>query len=159
MTAIATQTLRSLALLGALCVGVLCLAGLGVSLASPAHAASVLGKPPTAAEQLKFGVNMARRGLWSEALFRFKQADRIDPENPRILNNLAVAYEATGQFDEALALYRRALERHPGDQELRRNYTRFIEFYQSYKPEGEGESDGGGEGADAEERAEAGDGD
>jgi len=125
---------------------------------SPVSAASVIGKPPTAAEQLKFGVDMARRGLWSEALFRFKQADRIEPNNAKILNNLAVAYEATGQFDEALALYRRALESHPSDRELRRNYTRFIEFYQSYKPEGEGENEGGGEGADAEDRAEEGNG-
>jgi len=119
-------------------------------------AASIeLGKPPTAQEQLKFGVKMAQRGLWSEALFRFKQADRIEPGNPRILNNLAVAYEATGQFEEAQALYRRALELHPGDRELRRNFTRFIEFYQSYRPEGEGEDDGDGEGADAEERAQS----
>lgn len=147
------KTLRSFVLLGTLCAGALC-----ALMPSPVSAASVIGKPPTAAEQLKFGVDMARRGLWSEALFRFKQADRIEPNNAKILNNLAVAYEATGQFDEALALYRRALESHPSDRELRRNYTRFIEFYQSYKPEGEGENEGGGEGADAEDRAEEGNG-
>lgn len=112
------------------------------------------GKPPSADQQLKFGVEMARRGLWSEALFRFRQANRLDPGNPRILNNMAVAYEATGQFEEALELYRSALERHPNDRELRRNFTRFIEFYQSYKPEGEGDNDGDGEGAGAEDRAE-----
>jgi Tfp pilus assembly protein PilF len=132
------------------CLAVFCLLAF---LAVP-DAHGQFGKPPTAEQQLKFGVDMARRGLWSEALFRFRQADRLDPDNPRIQNNLAVALEATGQFEEALELYRRALERHPSDRELRRNYTRFIEFYQSYKPEGEGENDGDGEGAGAEDRAE-----
>lgn len=145
-TPTATRTLRGFA--------VLCLLA---SLTVPAAQAQ-LGKPPTAEQQLKFGVEMARRGLWSEALFRFRQADRLEPNNPRILNNLAVAYEATGQFEEALELYRDALEKHPGDRELRRNFTRFIEFYQSYKPGGEGENDGDGEGADAEDRAEDEDG-
>lgn len=135
-------------------VATLCLGTISVVAPSAASAESIIGKPPTAEEQLKFGVRMARRGLWSEALFRFQQADRIDPNNPKVLNNLAVAHEATGQFDEALALYRRALESHPNDRELRRNFTRFIEFYQSYKPEGEGENEGDGEGADAEDRAE-----
>jgi tetratricopeptide (TPR) repeat protein len=95
--------------------------------------------PPgaSAQEQLSFGVEMARRGLWNEALFRFRQADRLDPDNPQILNNLAVASEATGQFEKALALYRRALEISPGDRDLRRNFSRFIEFYQGLKPEGE----------------------
>lgn len=132
------------------CLAILCLLA---SVAVPAAHAQ-FGKPPNAGQQLKFGVEMARRGLWSEALFRFRQADRLDPGNPRILNNLAVAYEATGQFEEALELYRSALERHPGDRELRRNFTRFIEFYQSYKPEGEGGNDGDGEGAGAEDGAE-----
>ncbi|MEM7481324.1 MAG: tetratricopeptide repeat protein [Acidobacteriota bacterium] len=78
---------------------------------------------------------MARRGLWNEALFRFQQAQRLEPSSFRVMNNLAVAYEATGQFDEALEAYQGALAASPNNRELRRNYSRFIEFYQSFKPE------------------------
>ena len=86
-----------------------------------------------AAEQLSFGVKMARRGLWSEALFRFQQAAAIEPANARVLNNLAVAFEASGEFDQALESYQKALQLDPGSRELKQNYTRFVEFYQSFK--------------------------
>ncbi len=84
--------------------------------------------------QLAFGVQMAKRGLWSEALFRFKQAARKDPANPRILNNMAVAYEALGNFDKALDYYQDAIRSDPGNRELKRNYSRFVEFYRAFKP-------------------------
>lgn len=87
-----------------------------------------------AGAQLAFGVDMAERGLWSEALFRFHQAERLDPSNPRILNNLAVAYEATGAFDRALEYYQKALRAAPDNREARANYARFVEFYQSFRP-------------------------
>lgn len=93
------------------------------------------GRPEQPGSQLAFGVDMARRGLWSEALFRFHQAERLDPNNPRVYNNLAVAYEATGDFDKALEYYQRALRASPENRELRANYTRFVEFYQGFKPQ------------------------
>jgi tetratricopeptide (TPR) repeat protein len=88
-------------------------------------------------QQLHFGVDMARRGLWSEALFRFNRANLEDPGNPRILNNLAVAHEAVGQFDEAMDLYKRAVELDPANAEMKRNYARFVEFYQGFRPRAE----------------------
>lgn len=88
-----------------------------------------------AKEQLKFGVSMARRGLWSEALFRFKQAERLDPGNPRILNNMAVAHEALGQFDKALSIYQEAIRLQSSDRDLRKNYSRFVEFYRAFRPD------------------------
>ena len=91
------------------------------------------GKPATAASQLAFGVDMARRGLWSEALFRFHQAEQLEPQNPRVLNNLGVAYEATGDYEKALSFYQQALKIEPNNKELRANYGRFVEFYQAYK--------------------------
>jgi len=80
---------------------------------------------------------MAKRGLWAEALFRFHQADRERPNDPEVLNNLAVAYEAVGQFDEALETYKRALQAGGSNRGLKRNYSAFIAFYQSYKPDAE----------------------
>ena len=87
------------------------------------------------AAQLAFGVEMAKRGLWSEALFRFKQAARSDPQNPRILNNMAVAYEALGNFEKALDHYQDAIRSDPSNRELKRNYSRFVEFYRAFKPD------------------------
>ena len=93
-------------------------------------------KPPAdnASAQLAFGVQMAKRGLWSEALFRFKQAGRLRAGDPRILNNMAVAYEALGNFEKALDYYQEAIKSDPTNKELKRNYSRFVEFYRAFKP-------------------------
>ncbi len=91
--------------------------------------------PESAPAQLDFGVEMARQGLWSEALFRFEQAARLYPDDPEVLNNLAVAHEALGQFDQALEAYQRAIRAAPGNKQLKRNYSRFVEFYRSFRPE------------------------
>lgn len=99
----------------------------------------------TADEQLAFGVDMAKRGLWREALFRFQRARQLEPGQPRVLNNLAVAYEAVGEFETALDHYKMALQADPGNRDLKKNYARFVEFYQSFKPEGEKDSDSSGE--------------
>ena len=92
----------------------------------------------SAGSQLAFGVDMARRGLWNEALFRFHQAEQLDPQNPRVQNNLGVAYEAAGDFDKALEHYKKALQLSPENREMKANYARFVEFYQSYKGGKEG---------------------
>lgn len=92
----------------------------------------------SAGSQLAFGVDMARRGLWNEALFRFHQAERLDPNNSRVQNNLGVAYEAAGEFDKALEHYRKALQLSPESREMKANYARFVEFYQSYRGSQEG---------------------
>ena len=91
------------------------------------------GKSNEASSQLAFGVDMAKRGLWKEALFRFQQAEKLEPENPRIQSNLGVAAEAAGQFEKALEYYQKALRLAPNDKGIRTNYTRFVEFYQGFK--------------------------
>lgn len=114
------------------------------ALVTPLGAPRAEARETSAEAQLDFGVKMARRGLWSEALFRFEQAAELAPGSPRVLNNLAVAYEATGRFEKALDAYQRALERDPGNRELKENYSRFVEFYQSFKARRlEGEKQGG----------------
>lgn len=84
--------------------------------------------------QLRFGVEMAQRGLWREAAFRFEQARDLEVGNAAVWNNLAVAYEALGRFEDARQAYQRALELDPSNRALRKNYTRFIEFYQAFRP-------------------------
>lgn len=85
-----------------------------------------------AKSQIAFGSEVAHKGLWREAAFRFEQAIAREPGNPRAHNNLAVALEATGEFARALAEYKKALELGPNDSYIRRNYARFAEFYTSY---------------------------
>ena len=97
--------------------------------------AAVAGGPATSRKaQLDFGIDMAKRGLWSEALFRFENARKLEPSNASVLNNLAVCYEAAGRFEDALATYRQALQIAPANNALKQNYSRFAEFYQGYKP-------------------------
>lgn len=97
---------------------------------------SAMAQPvETSKAQMRFGTEMAQRGLWNEALFRFKRALELDPDRAEIYNNLAVAYEALGLFDEALENYRKGLRLAPGDKGLKRNYARFVEFYQRFRPD------------------------
>lgn len=107
---------------------------LTVFLSAPSMADS---QGPDIDKEISFGVKMARRGLWSEALFRFKRAAEQRPGDSKVLNNMAVAYEAIGQYDNALLAYQEALKADPNNRDLKRNYSRFIEFYQAFKPAGE----------------------
>ncbi|HEV8630517.1 MAG TPA: tetratricopeptide repeat protein [Thermoanaerobaculia bacterium] len=109
-----------------------------LALALPLAACASHGSPATAESQLRFGVNMAQKGLWSEAIFRFLQAQRLEGgQNPRVLNNLAVASEALGKFDQALTYYKQALVLAPGNSDLKANYDRFVSFYESFRARGE----------------------
>ena len=84
-----------------------------------------LAKPET---QRQFGVRMARMNLWREAQFRFKRAVEIDPADAMAHSNLAVAYEANGDFDAAAKEYREALRLDRSNQYIQKNYSRFVEF-------------------------------
>jgi len=86
----------------------------------------------SAKDQMRFGVDAGRRGYWQEALFRFERALAQQPGDAELLNNLAVTQEALGRFDDALATYKEALKQGPKNQNIRRNYARFAEFYSSY---------------------------
>lgn len=83
--------------------------------------------------QRRFGVRMAKMNLWREATFRFRRATEIEPDNAMAHNNLAVALEATGDFDGALKEYREALRLDRSNQYIQKNYSRFVEFTQRAK--------------------------
>ena len=71
----------------------------------PAHADNA----KDAKKELAFGIDVARRGLWQEARFRFEQATTINPESASAFNNLGVTLEQQGEFEKARAAYDRAL--------------------------------------------------
>ena len=95
---------------------------------------AVAGDPNSkeASAEMKWGYKVARRGYWQEALMRFKHANELTPNEPRILNNIAVAQEANGLYEMALLTYQEGLTLAPDNSALRRNYTRFQEFYSTY---------------------------
>jgi Tfp pilus assembly protein PilF len=78
--------------------------------------------------QANFGVQMARMNLWREAMFRFKRAVDINPGDAMAHNNLAVAYEANGDFDSARKEYLEALRLDRSNQYIQKNYSRYVEF-------------------------------
>ena len=82
---------------------------------------------PEATEE-NFGVNMARQNLWREAMFRFQRAVEINPGDAMAHNNLAVAYEANGEFDKAAKEYREAMRLDKTNQYIQKNYSRYVEF-------------------------------
>ncbi|MFB0519109.1 MAG: tetratricopeptide repeat protein [Acidobacteriota bacterium] len=89
----------------------------------------------------KFALEAARKGLWKEALFRWKMAVEEDPDNAKLHNNLAIAYENEGEYDLALKEYRIALRLDPGNYHINNNYNSFLRFYQKLKPEEEGKEE------------------
>jgi len=91
------------------------------------------GDTTKAETQSQFGVRMAKMNLWREAMFRFRRAVEIDPDDAQAHNNLAVALEAIGDFDGAAKEYREALRLNRSDQHIQKNYSRFVEFTQKAK--------------------------
>jgi Flp pilus assembly protein TadD len=79
-------------------------------------------------EQLEFGIKVAQTGLWNEALYRWQKATELDPTYAAAWNNLAIAYEHEGKFDEAKKAYERALEIEPKNLMIRQNYDLFKEI-------------------------------
>ena len=86
------------------------------------------GDNAKAETQKQFGVRMAKMNLWREAMFRFKRATEMDPDDAMAHNNLAVAYEANGDFENAAKEYREALRLDRSNSYIQKNYSRFIEF-------------------------------
>lgn len=105
----------------------------GLLLVTAALAAACSSSAGVSAKQeIRLGVAAAKRGYWQEAAFRFERARRQRPDDAQLLNNLAVAQEALGRYDEALETYKAALEHAPANRAIRRNYARFAEFFSSY---------------------------
>ncbi len=78
--------------------------------------------------QVDFGISVAQRGLWREAIFRWKKAVEIDPTYAAAWNNLAIAYEHEGQFESARDAYERALKLDPTNNFIHQNYDFFKEI-------------------------------
>ena len=98
---------------------------LALFLVAPAAHASARSD---AKKQVEFGIKVAQNGLWNEALYRWKKAVETDPTYAAAWNNLAIAYEHDGKFDEAKAAYEKALQLDPKNLMIKQNYDLFKEI-------------------------------
>src|SRR5437763_16467272 len=96
-----------------------------VVMAAGCASRSDVAKPQT---QDNFGVRMAKMNLWREAMLRFRRAVEINPSDAMAHNNLAVAYEATGDFDNARKEYLEALKLDRSNAYIQKNYSRYVDF-------------------------------
>jgi Flp pilus assembly protein TadD len=94
-------------------------------MAAPAVYADVRTEART---QVDFGINVAQRGLWREAIYRWEKAVELDPTYAAAYNDLAVAYEHEGQLDKARQAYDKALALEPNNSQIRQNYELFKEI-------------------------------
>lgn len=86
-----------------------------------ADGTSVQVDPSRSADQLySAGVTSLREQRGSEAIAYLSEAVRKSPENPQAAYQLGAAYELTGQFDKAKAVYQEALRRTPDNLDLKR---------------------------------------
>ena len=79
-------------------------------------------------QQVEFGIKVAQNNLWNEALYRWEKATKLDPTYAAAWNNLAIAYEHEGRFEDAKKAYERALELDPKNLMIRQNYDLFKEI-------------------------------
>lgn len=80
-----------------------------------------------AKKEVAFGIDVARRGLWQEARFRFEQAALLNPDSAAAFNNLGVTLEQQGEFEKARAAYEKALQLEPKNISIQQNYDLFRE--------------------------------
>jgi len=78
--------------------------------------------------QVAFGINVAQRGLWREAIYRWEKAVELDPSYAAAFNDLAIAYEHEGQLDKARKAYEKAVELEPNNAEIKQNFELFKEI-------------------------------
>jgi tetratricopeptide (TPR) repeat protein len=65
---------------------------------------------PQRLDYLNEALALERQGDYDAALTSYRLALRDHPNDLRVLQNMAIAYTKTGRHDEAIRIYRRALE-------------------------------------------------
>jgi tetratricopeptide (TPR) repeat protein len=90
---------------------------------------------PRLKDQVGFGVWAADNDLWDEAIFRWKKVLGHDPQSVAAHNNLAVAYEKKGLWEEARKEYETALKLAPDNPWVKHNFKNFKDNLEPGKPD------------------------
>jgi Flp pilus assembly protein TadD len=81
-----------------------------------------------AKKQVEFGISVAQKGLWREAIYRWQRATELDPTYAAAFNNLGIAYEHEGELDKARVAYEKALKLEPNNSYIKQNNELFKEI-------------------------------
>jgi len=100
-----------------------------LALAACLTAPAIADQRSDAKAQVAFGINVAKKGLWKEATYRWEKATELDPTYGAAWNNLGIGYEQLGRFDDARKAYEEALRLDPGNTFFKNNYDLFREIY------------------------------
>ncbi len=68
---------------------------------------------PQRLDYLNEALALERQGDYDAALTSYRLALRDQPNDPRILQNMAIAYSRTGRMEDAARMYRKALDMDP----------------------------------------------
>ena len=92
-------------------------------------------KEPGAKDAMQFAADMAERGNWREASFRWNQLVDRGIVDAKVNNNLGVAAEATGDLEQADRYYTEALRAAPGDPTIADNWNAFLRLRKLLQPD------------------------
>ncbi len=68
---------------------------------------------PQRLDYLSEALALERQGDYDAALTSYRLALRDQPDDPKVLQNMAIAFSKTGQIEDAIRCYKRALEIDP----------------------------------------------
>jgi hypothetical protein len=112
---------------------------LGLTLIAALAVPGVVPATDTFTDIMKFAADMAKRGNWREALYRWEVAERTDPGNPKVLNNLGVAHETLGNPEKAREYYDLAIAKMGEKSVAVTNRRRAAHFWDQVDERGDGD--------------------
>ena len=92
---------------------------------------------------IRLGFKASENELWDEALLRWKEAAEVAPRSVSAHNNLAVAYEKKGRWEDARKEYEKALTIDPSNTYVQHNFNRFQENVDFWKDDADKDKAGG----------------
>jgi Flp pilus assembly protein TadD len=91
--------------------------------------------------ELSFANKLAKEGLWKEAHYRWKRVLAEGKDTAALHNNIAIALEKMGRFEEAKAEYKKALAIAPNNPTIQGNLKKLMKYLKNEDDEDDEERD------------------